>query len=324
MKIHIPNSAFLGNINAFIKLADFADRSSMYITANEKWMSVHPVVLCMIASLGVEVRDTNTSDRPILCERFTAPSKHYFERMRLFRFLNLNSEMDIVEHEPAGRFIPVTQIKDSATLGRFIEDMIPLLHLDKQQSQSIKYIVSELVRNVLEHSASPYGAFVAAQYHTKTNTVRLGIVDTGVGIKQTISRFHVAKNYKEAIQLALTPGITGTTNREGGTDYNAGAGLFFTKSISKINKDYFVIYSGDTLFKLLRKQGSSTILNSDPFADRHTLAEGLPYWKGTVLGVDMTLDDNEDFAALLKNIRNVYTSTVRARREMQYKKPKFI
>jgi len=324
MKIHIPNSAFLGNINAFIKLADFSDRDSMYITANEKWMSVHPIVLCMIASLGVEVRATGLNKEPILCERFTAPSKHYFERMRLFRFLNLNSEMDIVEHEPAGRFIPVTQIQDSATLGRFIEDMIPLLHLDKQQSQSIKYIVSELVRNVLEHSASQHGAFVAAQYHAKTNTVRLGIVDTGVGIKKTIGRFHVVKNYKDAIKLALTPGITGTTSKEGGTEYNAGAGLFFTKSISRINKDFFVIYSGDTLFKLLRKQEPGTVLNSDPFADRHTLEQGLPYWNGTVIGVDMTLDDNEDFSALLKNIREVYTSTVRARKEKQYKRPKFI
>ncbi|MCA9357206.1 sensor histidine kinase [Candidatus Nomurabacteria bacterium] len=324
MKIHIPNSAFLGNINAFIKLVDFSNPEEIYITANEKWMSVHPVVLCMIASLGVKVRAESDQEKPILCEKFTATSKHYFERMRLFRFLQLNSEMDIVEHESAGRFIPITQIKDAKVLSHFIEDMIPLLHLDKQQSQSIKYIVSELVRNVLEHSASEHGAFVAAQYHAKTNTVRLGIVDTGVGIKKTISRFHIVKTDKDAIQLALTPGITGTTSKEGGTDYNAGAGLFFTKSISRINEDYFVIYSGDTLFKLLKKQKPDTGLNSDPFADRHTLEEGLPIWNGTVIGVDMTLDDNENFSALLQSIREVYTSTVRSRREKKYKKPKFI
>ena len=31
----------------------------------------------------------------------------------------------------------------------------------------------------------------------------------------------------DAIKLALTPGISGTTRQEGGTDDNAGAGLFF-------------------------------------------------------------------------------------------------
>jgi anti-sigma regulatory factor (Ser/Thr protein kinase) len=324
MEIHIPNSAFLGNLNAFIKKADFSDTASIYITANEKWMSVHPVVLCMLAALGVMVRSESSEDRPVLCERFTAGSKHYFKRMGLFDFLGLNSEMEINEHEPAGRFIPITQIQDSKTLSRFIEDMIPLLHLDVQQSQSIKYIVSELVRNVLEHSASKYGAFVAAQYYPKTNTIRIGIADTGVGIRQTITRSHVAKTDADAIRLALTPGITGTTSKEGGTDYNAGAGLFFTKSISKTNSDFFIIYSGDTLYKLLRKQEDGGALNSDPFIDRHTIESGLPTWKGTVIGVDMTLDDNENFANLLNNIREAYTAAVRERRVKQYKRPKFI
>ena len=44
---------------------------------------------------------------------------------------------------------------------------------------------------------------------------------------------------------------------------------------------------------------------------------------GTVIGVDMTLDDNENFSALLQSIREVYTSTVRSD-EKKYKKPKFI
>jgi len=66
MKIHIPNSAFLGNIDAFIKLVDFSNPEEIYITANEKWMSVHPVVLCMIASLGVKVCAESSKQRPIL------------------------------------------------------------------------------------------------------------------------------------------------------------------------------------------------------------------------------------------------------------------
>ena len=54
-------------------------------------------------------------------------------------------------------------------------------------------------------------------------------------------RSHFITSDKEAIQLALMPGITGTTRREGGTGINAGAGLFFIKSIAKINRDFFVV-----------------------------------------------------------------------------------
>ena len=131
MKIHLPNSAFLGNINAFIKNIDISTPDILEISSNNKWISVHPVVLCMVASLGLEVKSRNPN-LSIRCERFTATSKHYFERMRLFSFLGLNSEIEITEHESSGRFIPLTQIKDSNSLSKFIEDMIPLLHLDQK------------------------------------------------------------------------------------------------------------------------------------------------------------------------------------------------
>jgi anti-sigma regulatory factor (Ser/Thr protein kinase) len=324
MKIHIPNSAFLGNINAFIKTSDFKEDDFLYITANEKWMSVHPVVLCMIAALGVKVRANSKAVLPIRCERFTATSKHYFERMKLFEYLHLDSEMVIQEHESSGRFIPITNIRDSITLNRFITDMIPLLHLKEEHAKPIRYVISELVRNVLEHANTPHGAFVAAQYYKKTNTIRIGIVDSGIGILKSISQAHVAKSHKEAIKLALTPGVTGTTANEGGTDYNAGAGLFFSKSIAKINNDLFVVYSGNTLYKLLRDKSGQIQLFGDPFLDRHTLDEGLPLWQGTVVGIDLTLDENTGFTNLLDMIREVYTSTVRERRKTKYKKPKFI
>jgi len=325
MKIHIPNSAFLGNINAFIKSADFTDLATLNITANEKWMSVHPVVLCMVAALGLKIRATSIVNQPILCQVFTAASKHYFQRMGMFNFLHLDSKMNITEHEPAGRFIPLTQITNAAELTTFIGDMIPLLHLQEIQAQPIRYIVSEIVRNVLEHSGSTFGAIVAAQYYKKTNTIRMGIVDTGYGINKTISYSHQTTSDLDAICMALTPGITGTTSREGGTDYNAGAGLFFTKSISKINKDLFVIYSGNTLYKLLREKESATVvLKSNPLDDRHTVDTDLPYWQGTVIGIDIKLDEHEEFSKLLQYIREIYTTTVRERKSRQYKKAKFI
>ncbi len=324
MKVHLPNSAFLGNINAFLKLIDTSNPDVLEITSNNKWISVHPVVLCIVASLGLEVR-SRKKEASIQCEKFTATSKHYFERMGLFSFLQLDSEMEITKHESAGRFIPLTQIIDSPSLLRFIEDMIPLLHLEEKNVEPIKYIISELVRNVLEHSESKNGAIVSAQYYIKSNTIRIGIVDSGVGISKTIRKSHIAPTDLDAIRLALTPGITGTTSREGGTDYNAGAGLFFTKSIAKINRDFFVLYSGNTLYKLLReKNKDKVILYSDPLDDKHTKDAGLPHWLGTVVGIDIDLTETEEFVTLLDGIRKIYTTSVRERKKAKYKKPTFI
>mgnify|MGYP001600271952 CR=1 FL=1 len=321
MKFHFPNSAFLGNIDPFLRDFDSSNPKRLDITANKKWISVHPVVLSMVTSMGLKIGKANTN-----IEKLKAKSKHYLERMGLFKILGLKSDIQITEHEPAGRFIPLTQIKTSDELSHFITEMIPLLHLEPKQAEPIRYIVSELVRNVLEHSRSPFGAILSAQYYQKSNTIRIGIADTGIGIKKSINQSHVASTDLEAIKLALTPGITGTTSREGGTEFNAGAGLFFIKSIAKVNRDFFMIYSGNAMYKLLKgKSGENQIhLYADPFKDRYSSEENLPYWEGTVVGIDISLDATKEFSTLLNLISEIYVETVRERKKAKYRGPRFI
>lgn len=317
MKIHLPNSAFIGNIDPFLRGLNSAESRKLEITANKNWISVHPVVLSMVAALGLPLEPDK-----IICDTLTAKSAHYLQRMGLFKFLGINSGLRIKEHESAGRFIPLSQIKNSDELSRFIKEMIPLLHLKPLQVDSIRYVVSELVRNVIEHACSEAGAIVSAQYFIKSNMIRIGIVDRGIGIKKSINQSHNASTDLQAIQLALTPGITGTTIREGGTEQNAGAGLFFIKSIAKVNRDFFMIYSGNTMYKLLKSNPNK--LYADPFRDKHSKAEDFPYWDGTVVGIDISLNETEEFSNLLDLIRNVYSKTIRERIKAKHKRPKFI
>ena len=128
------------------------------------------------------------------------------------------------------------------------------------------------------------------------------------------------------MQLACTPGITGTTSKEGGTEYNAGAGLFFIKSIAKVNRDFFMIYSGKAMYKLLKRNLNTKKikLHSNPFLDRHSIKEDFPYWQGTVVGIDISLDNNQIFSTLLDLIRETYTESIRERKKSKFKRPRFI
>ncbi len=321
MRIYLPNSAFLGNIDPFLRKIDLSTPNKLEIAANKKWISIHPAVLSIVASLGLNVKPSE-----IKCEKLEAKSKHYLQRMGLFRLLNIKEDMKIVEHEPAGRFIPLTKITDSEQLTKFITEIVPLLHLEPDHADSIKYVVSELVRNVLEHSESKQGAIVSAQYYKKSNTIRIGIADTGVGIKKTINNAYPAKTHLEAIQLALTPGITGTTQRIGGTEYNAGAGLFFIKSIAQVNREFFMIYSGNAMYKVLKSKPRQKhmTLHGDPFLDRHSKGEDYPLWKGTVVGIDISLSKTQEFSSLLDLIRDAYIKTIKERKKEKYRKPRFI
>jgi hypothetical protein len=118
------------------------------------------------------------------------------------------------------------------------------------------------------------------------------------------------------------PGVTGTTLREGGTDFNAGAGLFFIKSIASINEDLFLIYSGSSMFKLLKNKKKK--LNWNPDKDKHSEKQDLPVWQGTVVGIDINLDSREAFTSLLELIQGTYHEAVRERRKERYKKARFI
>ncbi len=320
MKIHLPNSAFLGNIDgSFLKRLDMSSPESLEITLNEQWVSLHPVILAMTAALGLTVKPTN-----IKLGALTAKSAIYPVRLGLFKLLNVPCDKTIVEHAPEGRFIPLMQIRTTDELDRFITDMIPLLHRpdEPKHAKTIGYIISELVGNVLEHSTSENGAILCAQYYKSTNRISIGIADTGLGIKSTISRSHKAATDLEALRLALTPGITGTTPQIGGTSRNAGAGLFFIKSIADVNRDFFVIYSGNAFYKLLKKKTERLSLNANPFRDRHTKGDTFPYWKGTVVGIDITLNQTQEFSILLDAISAAYYKLKKEKSE--HKKPRFV
>jgi len=228
-------------------------------------------------------------------------------------------------HDPSGRFIPLTQINGSDQLGNFITEMIPLLYTPPEQAEPIKYVVSELVRNVFEHADSPIGGVVCAQFFKKSNKVSIGVVDLGIGIMESIRRSHIVETDKDAIQLALTPGITGLTNNVGGTESNAGAGLFFIKSIAKINRDFFLLYSGSTMYKLLKTpQSKSAKLFASPLEDRHSFVDQLPYWQGTVVGIDVSLEQTQSFESLLDLIRGVYRLDIKERGKEKFKQARFI
>ena len=92
----------------------------------------------MIAALGVTV-----DQKDIHCQRFEEIS-HYLARMGLLK-LQIPFDGAFVEHEPAGRFIPITQIRSSDELSKFITEMVPLCILNRTV-RTIGYIISELAR----------------------------------------------------------------------------------------------------------------------------------------------------------------------------------
>lgn len=108
---------------------------------------------------------------------------------------------------------------------------------DEEVTELFTYVVRELIRNIFDHSETPY-FYYGSQYIPLTREVELVIADRGVGLKDTIpfdieERWFNKDTTEAAIKKAFTPGITAGSNHSyASQDYmNSGFGLAMVKSI---------------------------------------------------------------------------------------------
>jgi anti-sigma regulatory factor (Ser/Thr protein kinase) len=223
--------------------------------------------------------------------------------MKVFERAGIDFQPDITEHEEAGRFMPVTQVTNSSEVRGVMGNVSALLHLDgkKDALLAVQYCASELIRNVIEHSGSKEGAFVSAQRYKKPNRVTIAVADCGFGIAD-----HLAANYPEArddnakaLQLAMTPGITGAVAGTYGSPDNAGAGLFITRAMAKVTGGYFFLASGSAAYRLRRGLKGKRLdgIFIDPFAEprRDVWQFGHVAWRGTLVSMEIVTDKISNF-----------------------------
>lgn len=167
---------------------------------------------------------------------------------------------------------------------------------------TIRYVIVELLRNVVQHSHAPKGGFVAANLGNMERgrpMVRVAVADTGVGIPASLRTLHPELSDPEAaLEKSLWPHISGTFE-EGltGTQQNAGMGLFFIAEMAKLTSGTLLIASrGATLLLSgwTDEEGGHTLRFIEP---RGT---GFP---GTLVAFELPVDDVADYPALIETIK---------------------
>lgn len=267
MRLYFPNSGHLQNFGGFARRWDPSEEDRLEFSMHESYVSVHPIAIAMAAAAQF-VRDRGGTIETDLAA--SDSSIRYLDRMKLTDILAVDPELAMVEHASEGRFIPVTQVADQAALNSLIVDMVPLLHASPSEAGPIKYVITELVRNVLEHAASPVGAMVCAQYYADTERLSVGVADFGIGIRKSISRFHPASTDLDGINLALRPGVTGATARLGGMRRTQGLVCFSPNP----SRGCLVIFSWSTAERLCSSCSErQNIWNSCLFRTRMLIAQ---------------------------------------------------
>lgn len=147
--------------------------------------------------------------------------------------------------KPAG-FRPVQHYTDAASCyeaARELRDAVAeATHTDDVLAvQAIYVCLGELAENVLFHASTKHGGFGAAQAWQKRSTVEVAIVDTGVGIRRSLTKNAAYADISDdvaAIETALEPMVTATPDR------NTGLGLSLTRYLLRRNGGQLMVRSG--------------------------------------------------------------------------------
>lgn len=199
------------------------------------------------------------------------------------------------------RTVKLTRIANSAEIPRFANSVMDILQIDDEElAGAVKYSLIELLRNVVQHSASVGGGVAMAQFYPRTGLVEVCVADMGLGIKSTINEaYPEIDTHLKAIKLATLPHVSRTFKPGGYTSMsdNAGLGLFFIKQIASLAGGSFFLGSKDSLVDIWGDREGQ-----QQKCYRRASAGG---WPGTFAYLQLRKDSIAEFDGLLTVCRRL-------------------
>jgi len=278
--VDLPSSMKVHSIGNLLRACDFfpaTEPTRVVLRFHPRYSQFEPLALSMLAAWAAYWSERGAEIR---CENLAAKGVAYAQRLGLFNFVPGGPNTSVEEHEEAGRFVALQQIRRQPDLTKLVGDLGGILRTP-ELIETVQYLVVEVTRNVLEHAGAD--AYICVQHYRKPNRVSLGIC--GRGVREALRTAYDFKSDEDAIVGALRPGVTGAMPRPYGSADNAGLGLFYSRGLAKWTAQYFLIVSGNRGYRLKRKQ-TVRVPARNPRADAHNLYDGAP-WQGTVVAIDI-------------------------------------
>lgn len=156
--------------------------------------------------------------------------------------------------------------------------------LAKWVPEAVQWALWEVMENVLNHAEAD-GGWVQVSTFAKRDHVNILVVDSGVGIRSSLSGMYSGLTDQEAIKRAVEQGVTGNPER------NAGYGLAGCRQIVRSNRGQMIVYSGSSrLSQEVVGRGSDDLLRYTPTLAPHV---------GTLVELQLRTNRQVELAAAL-------------------------
>lgn len=199
----------------------------------------------------------------------------YMSRIDFYKNVDIDSEEQFSRWNSEGRFLEITHFDaDNAVI--ITNDTIKIIRdncsINDSVLRCLNYCFFEIADNVDTHSCSPIDGYVLVQNYPRRRELKIVIVDTGVGIHESLTKTPGTEydqlDPKESLEYCIKQEIT---NGNG-----MGNGLFHTSEFIKENKGEMIIYSGGNYLQI--NNGITNIFNGT-------------YWQGTIIYLKIYTDN---------------------------------
>jgi hypothetical protein len=185
----------------------------------------------------------------------------YAAHMGFFRSLKLDFGNEPGEAKGSDTYLPITilsirELQKEASqktvhTGQLLENhALQLARLLTREDKSdlidtLTYTLREIMRNAVEHSESDNFQY-CGQYWPNRNMVQIAILDSGIGVRESLSKnpsFRIFSD-EQALRLSILPGISGKPLNHKIEEYNdwenSGYGLYLTKRLCTKGGSFFI------------------------------------------------------------------------------------
>ncbi|MCK5091023.1 MAG: hypothetical protein KAR30_00730 [Gammaproteobacteria bacterium] len=221
----------------------------------------------------------------------------YLKHFGFFKFIGLNEGKKPNQAPGNGRYIPIKRLNENDFIFEGLRlqegidrECIRLAKIiysgkaNESRAHMLSYCLREIIRNVFEH-AEINECFMMAQKWSN-GFAEIAIADQGIGLSESLSNSHDVKDARDAINLAIQPGISSDDSEENDDAWqNTGFGLFV---VSQLGSQLGIFALGS----------DNTILFSDK---ENTLWNTVPI-NGTAVKLRVNTNDAEYFPNILQRI----------------------
>ena len=227
----------------------------------------------------------------------------------MYRRLGARGTFNVLMHAKSNfkgnQFKPLFALRDSDDFKKVIEAAQSYTEdFNVEFTKTLRYVLSELLYNTLEHGQSYYDfgeafhripSLCQFSWFKNKKEVSFIIADTGIGIKQHLEQAYPGQSsHEEAIIKAMKPQVSGTFGKNDpyNDKNNAGIGLFLSTNIARrLNADMHIV-SGNGLVHISPRDITNKRLDG--------------FWPGTFVLVTIKVDKNtsaQTLDAMLQGFR---------------------